>query len=215
MLCCLWRWHARDPIAFTQIFNHVFEQRLSIRKLRCQFENYLRLHGPDAFLVYRDVFFSPFEPRGKYVAILKAIDIAAREIGIKIQRLQEEHTFRAGEARSARSPKTRRLYRSLVRRASQDRRIGAMYTQTQTEPPARIPALGNIAMTTDAKFEESEHVTDAEGPEICVPEEMSTKQPTLAFRVWDADSRAKFSLQDGFTRYVHRRQGFLRMCHNY
>jgi hypothetical protein len=141
---------------------------------------------------------SPFVPQEKYAAVLKAIESAGRKIGIRVQRLQDEHVFPSGEARTARSPKTRRLYRSLVRRASQHRRIG------ETEPPVKIPALG-IAMTTDAKFEESEHITDAEGPGICAPEEMSTKQPTLAFRVWDADSRAKFSLQDGFTRYVHRR----------
>jgi hypothetical protein len=150
---------------------------------------------------------SPFVPQGKYAAILKAIKIAGREIGITVQRLQDEHVFPSGEARTARSPKTRRLYRSLVRRASQDRRIGAMYTQTQTEPPARIPALGNIAMTTDAKFEESEHITDAEDhqdPHDGELEKMSTDAPRISFRVWDSNSRTLFSSADGFVSEVFK-----------
>jgi hypothetical protein len=144
---------------------------------------------------------SPFVPQEKYAAVLKAIESAGREIGIRVQRLQDEYVFPSGEARTARSPKTRRLYRSLVRRASQDRTIGAMYTQMQTEPPAKIPALGNIAMTTDAKFEESEHITDAEDhqdPHDDELEKMSTDAPRISFRVWDSNSRTSFSLTDGF-----------------
>jgi hypothetical protein len=170
-----------------------------------RFENYLRLHGPKAFVVYKAVFSIPFnDPRGEYAPIREVIENAARRFGIRLHRLQEEHVFISGEARKAKSPKTRRLYRQLVRRASQEMRVGAMYTPTPapaptpTRIPISIPLLGNVALTTDADFEQSEHLVDVE--EQLNPRKMSTGscQPTLAFRVWDSNSRANHSLQNGF-----------------
>jgi hypothetical protein len=122
--------------------------------------------------------------------------------------LQEEHVFPSGEARTARSPKTRKLYRQLVRKAAQEMRVEATHnppTPTPTRVPITIPLLGNIALTTDAKSEQSEYLVDADveehqspGTHAPMKKPMKFGEPTLAFRVWDSDSRAKFSTQNGF-----------------
>jgi hypothetical protein len=177
-----------------------------------RFENYLRLHGPKAFVVYKAVFSIPFnDPRGEYAPTREVIENAARRFGIRLHRLQEEHVFISGEARKAKSPKTRRLYRQLVRRASQEMRVRAMHTSTPAPTPTRmpipIPLLGNVALTMDADFEQSEYLVNVEeqlSPLIHGPRKMTTEtcQPTLAFRVWDSNSRAKFSSQHGFVSEV-------------
>jgi hypothetical protein len=86
-------------------------------------------------------------------------------------------------------------------------RVGAIHTPTPkptaTRLPLLIPLLGKVALTMDADFEQSEYLVDVEeqlSPLIQGPRRMSTetRQPTLAFRVWDSNSRAKHSLQNGF-----------------
>ena len=130
-LCVLWRWFRRDIPGFAKVFNAAFGLSLSTSKIRDQYESYLRLHGPEAFLVYKGVMAVPFEDsEGVYDEIRRNIAATAFSLDIDIQKLEEETVSPLGRARNAKSRKTRMLYKSLVRRASQEEKARAVQMPT-------------------------------------------------------------------------------------
>ncbi|KAF1913627.1 hypothetical protein BDU57DRAFT_541030 [Ampelomyces quisqualis] len=205
-LCSIWRWYEREPLKFAACFNKFFDLRLATSKIKAHFENYLRLHGPKAFLVYRDVYSVPFDdPEGKYEALRGIIEDLAASLGISLCRLSAEVSSLSGKARTAKSPKTRRLYRALVRRASQEERVAvAQVSLVQEQPSVPRPYLGGLALSTNEEFEASEILVEsAESP--CPYESPISRRaglPSLVFRVWDSNSATLFSEEHGFVSYT-------------
>jgi hypothetical protein len=175
----MWRWFVRAPTDFARIYNHAFGQKLAMSKVRDQFENYLRLHGPDAFLVYRSVFSVPFEdPEGVYGQVRSVIEATALKLDIDIQRLAEENPLPSGRAREAKSLKTRRLYKILVLKARRETAMGAQ-PPTVEDHPVYPPALGRMTLNTSEESEAEEFLTDTDGMQPS-PQPATTHRPKFA-----------------------------------
>ena len=102
-----------------------------------QYKSYLRLYRPEAFLVYKGVMAVPFEDsEGVYDEIRRNIAATAFSLDIDIQKLEEEKVSPSGGARDAKSRKTRMLYKSLVRRASQE----------ETARAVQMPTIDNVSV---------------------------------------------------------------------
>jgi hypothetical protein len=196
-LCVLNRFYAREPRSFAQIFNKFFGSDLPMHKIRNRFDSYLRLFGPNAFMTYRAVFLSvPFaDPEDKYGAIRRTIERTASCLGIILQRLKEEILSPSvGKGRTARSPKTRKTYRALVRKASREAKAGPVQMPEVPQSPTTVPRLGGYAVATDIDSDSSEDIVDLETPSVCRKSfetmfDGHDTLPKLAFRVWDKVSK--------------------------
>jgi hypothetical protein len=205
----MWRWYERAPSDFARIYNHAFGQDLSMTKIRDQFENYLRLHGGLAFPVYKAIYAVPFDdPADVYGNVRQNIEATAQSLDIDLRRRQEEATSPSGGARRAKSQKTRRLYKSLVRRASQEERSKAVQMQPVEPVMPRRPSLGRTTLVTDTESDMIERFSDTEdssAPDVKLPERKDPSEdvmPKLGFRVWDEDSKTKFT-ERGFESAAH------------
>lgn len=209
-LCVLNRWYARAPSDFASIFNHTFGLALSVSKIRDQFENYLRLHGAQAFLVYKAVFEIPFDdPEDVYGEFRRNIESTAQMLGITLEECHAEDTSPSGSARKAKSLRTRRLYKALVRKAVQDAKGRQAPLPPRQQSSSLIDRLGGMTLSTNADFDLSETLVDVEDyadsdvrPVDPTPPR-SKDRSKLAFRVWGQDSKAKFSENRGLYVLLH------------
>jgi hypothetical protein len=200
----MWRWFVRAPTDFARIYNHVFGQELAMSKVRDQFENYLRLHGPDAFVVYRSVFGVPFnDPESVYGKVRNVINVAALELDIDIHRLVEEEPLPSGRARKAKSLKTRRLHKILVERARREATMTVQLAAVE-DCHAYLPVLDRMTLNTSGKPEVEEFLTDTEDMQppsrpAATHRPNLPETPALGFRVWDnTNSKSKFCEEQGF-----------------
>ncbi|KAF2856879.1 hypothetical protein T440DRAFT_524729 [Plenodomus tracheiphilus IPT5] len=195
-LCVLWRWYARDTDAFAQLFNAVHGLELPMRKVRDQFENYIRLHGGRAFPMYHEVYeATPFaDPAGRYDSTRNLIEEIARLSGIELHRLNQEVTSPSGQAAKAKSALTRRNYKALVRRAKETG-ISPVAVQPSRAAVQTIH-IGGFSLVTDDSLEVFSDVEDTPLKDH-VEGTSYFKSPCLLFRVWDASSRTSFG-PDGF-----------------
>lgn len=162
-------------------------------RVRDQFESHIRLHGPKAFIVYKAVFSIPFhDPEELYRPQRDLIEDTAMELDIELYRLQEEVTSPSGRAKTAKCAKTRKLYRSLVRRASREEQFLADRAPALEESPTPSPSIGSgIALNNNTSFEDVEYLVDAEDEleptplAVGRPAATSNASAQLAFRVFD------------------------------
>jgi hypothetical protein len=90
----------------------------------------------------------PFaDPIGEYEAMRNIIEAAAAELDIELHRLSEEVVSLSGKAKFSRSPRIRKAYRSLVKRA---RHTQSTIKKTQYTQSTRA---GGFAFRADAPFE--------------------------------------------------------------
>jgi hypothetical protein len=198
MLCVIWRWYARAPSEFTSIWNHIFGQDLSMSKVRAQFESFIRLFGPEAFPVYRAVFSVPFnDPLETYSKHRELVETTAMELDIELHRLSAELTSPSGRAKTAKCTKTRKLYRSLVKKASREERARSAQAPIVEYSPIPVLVFGGVALTTDVEFQTSEYLVDSEDSfELTTPatgRTFCTGTPQLAFRVFDLCSGTSYT----------------------
>lgn len=195
----LWRWYQRDVRRFACIFNERFGLNLEQRRVTTRFENYLRLFGPSAFKVYDSVFATPFDdPQDTYGSVRRHIERLARGT---LSRLQFENISPAGSARTAKSRQTRRLYKSLVKKASQQNPLEASRQLCQEDFHSTHQSFGHATIRTEAEFDSSEYFTDSEGvtcTSFTSDEALETsfqdpERPSLAFRVYDASAKGLVS----------------------
>lgn len=217
LLCVLNRWYcgrncAAELYIFAKVFNSITGLDILSKRVRIQFENHLRVFGAEAYPVFGRVFAIPFnDPEGRYAEIRALIEAEAVNLGLELQKREFEAVVRSGTAKFAKSPKTRKFYKSLVRRASQ----GAVWLENQdvvyedaTQPVQSILTMG-MAVCVPAE-EDWEIVTDAEqGPapvtgrsltpavDSIEIQKIAHNRPHLVFRVWDAANRTKF-IDGGF-----------------
>ncbi|KAH7078851.1 hypothetical protein BKA63DRAFT_601110 [Paraphoma chrysanthemicola] len=209
-LCVINRWFLRFPVAFAQIYNARFGQDLKVAKVRDQFENYMRLHGENAFPVYKAVFSVPFDdPDNVYHETRRNIEIIAKHLDIDLQLLEKEAASPSGQARRAKSASTRRLYRQLVHKASRERNTLAVQSPRVDAVRSPLPTTGG--MTIGTSDETAELLCDVDDlsavavrpskdlEPIATASSLEYSEPTLGFRVWsNTSSRTKFTEQDGF-----------------
>ncbi|KAF2788135.1 hypothetical protein K505DRAFT_315451 [Melanomma pulvis-pyrius CBS 109.77] len=216
LLCVLFRWYERKPIAFGRIWNSIFGLNLPTRKIQNQFENHLRLYGEKAYPVFGAVFSTPFGGT-KYEESRKLIEAEAQALGIQLHRLEAEVISLSGNAAKAKSVNTRRFYKSLVRRAkasmteNTSTRSQVSTSQVAASQVGTSQLLGGFALKTNDynSLEEFVDVEEAPTPstETGYLSDVSTTSYHLAFRVWDDDSRTVFKDNYGFVAdlFAHRR----------
>ncbi|KAH3987159.1 hypothetical protein JI435_001940 [Parastagonospora nodorum SN15] len=126
------------------------------------------------------------------------IETTAANLNIELHRLQKEVNSPSGRAKKARCPKTRKLFRTLVRRASQEEQFMAVRAPTSEEtsvPPLRN---GGVTLNNNTSFQDLEYLVDAEDALEPAPlalgriAETSNSAVQLAFRVFDEYSGTSF-----------------------
>ncbi|USP82623.1 hypothetical protein yc1106_09897 [Curvularia clavata] len=206
LLTILYRWYDSTNIwAIPQVFNKITGLNLQLRSVRYQFTSHILLYGGRAYPEFARVMAVPFhDPEGIYKDIYQIIDEAAADIGLELPRREIEEMFVSGMARYAKSPKTRRTYKSLVRRAAEREKarfapMNQCVQLTSPRPPLSIPKelLGHKALVLRAEEEVDECWIDAEDLSSPISPELTKR--TIAFRVWDSESRTDFSEETGFT----------------
>ena len=211
LLTIMYRWYDdTDPTAISKTFNAITGLNLRHRVIRNQFESYISLYGGRAFPEYQRVMAIPFhDPGRRYDDIRNIIDETAVEFCIDLQRRMVDVKFNAGQARSAKSPKTRKHYRDLIRRATIKERERALRRPQSIEPqpgpelepelPVQACMLGKTTLARSFGWEYEEAWSDVEdslNSTSLSPGTPSRSPPDtrhVGFRVWDEDSRTMFS----------------------
>lgn len=204
----IWRWFRRDKKSFAKIFNTLFALDLPTSTVCGQFENYIRSNGGRAFPVYDQVYSIPFQdPQGRYSDLRKLIEETARDLNIDLQRLEEEKIVPSGTAAKARSTRVRKHYKWLVKRASETKSKAPAVAEMQSLS-LRDKPLGGIPLAVSDAWDH-ELLSDAEdyvAPAVASASRARSRLPTthhIAFRVWDEDSRTKFTEAKGFLSEAH------------
>lgn len=185
----LFRFYERSPAHFAKVFNSAFGLDLSVSTVTNQLENYIRLYGPLAFPMYRDVMAVPFkDPEGQYDELRNIIETTARDLGIKLHRLEEEVLSPSGKAAKSKAPSIRECYKSLVRKAAQEEKARA--SQMLARENLLLQAQQDRPLVTNTGWDDNEIWTDVE-EESSPSCTQNTKIPQLpelphlVFRVWD------------------------------
>ncbi len=208
LLTILYRWYEDADVAtIPKVFNAVTGLDLRLSVVRYQFESHLVLYGGRAYPEFDRVMRVPFhDPERKYNDIHAIIEETATEFGIDLSRRRVEVKRMSGLAKFAKSPTTRKYYKSLVRRAAKREKDKACALQipASQELPLRVLPLGGTTLATDPGREDDESWSDIDDwhTSPVTPIERSPRvspgtQP-IAFRVWDANSRTKFDDETGF-----------------
>ncbi|KAJ4373989.1 hypothetical protein N0V83_002728 [Neocucurbitaria cava] len=186
-LCVLWRWYERQPVDFTKIVCTFFGLDLPVQKVIGQ-HDHIRANGAKAYPnSFGQVMAVPFhDPDGVYDDVRSAIETTAKELDIEIVRLQEEVTYRSNHAATAKSPGTRKKYKSLIQKAALEWDLRAV------QPPLVIRRLRGTTLSATS-WEEDEVLTDSERNEA-----KSSSRPHLVFRVWE-DGASLTNYDGGFT----------------
>jgi hypothetical protein len=200
-------YEAADPTGIPRVFNGITGLNLRFSVVQMQFERHLKLYGGRAFPEFARAMAIPFrDPDGRYDDIRTIIDTTAAELGVELLRRKVERKFTSGSARYAKSPKTRRYWESLVRRAAQHEKQKARQvpSSSASASPVQVPSFGGRVLVTSSTLEDQEYFTDVEDFTGLIPTSteprpsLSLTAPRLGFRVWDANSRTKFSEDAGF-----------------
>jgi hypothetical protein len=207
LLTILYRWYEdADVTTIPKVFNAVTGLDLRLHVVRYQFESHLILYGGCAYPEFDRVMKVPFhDPKHKYDEIHAIIEETAFEFGIDISRRTHEVQYRSGLAKTAKSPKTRRHYKSLVRRAIQRERERKRAPVISMPAPENLPLrdlpLGGLTLTEQEGEENWSDIDDGHVSPV-TPTQSTPRAPPgtncIAFRVWDANSRTTFDNERGF-----------------
>lgn len=214
LLCILYRWFDdSEAKAITMVFNHITGLCLRSSVIQAQFHSHIRLYGGEAYPEYTRVMNVPFsDPKGEYHEMIQAIQETAASLDLQLKLRAEETIFDSGWAKFAKSPRTRRKYKSLVQRAA-----------IKSQEPGHGPhdgkldlhsfKLGAIRMILNEVSEDEEHICDADGSPISnidyrslsnfdkpsvAFQPLTSRKPCLAFRVWDESNQYSALFNGGF-----------------
>ncbi|KAH6878194.1 hypothetical protein BKA58DRAFT_452211 [Alternaria rosae] len=205
LLTILYRWYEDTNVAtIPQVFNAITGLNLRLNVIRYQFESHLILYGGRAYPEFDRAMKVPFhDPEHKYDEIHAIIKDTASESGIDLLQRTHEVSYTPGLARTAKSPQTRKYYKSLVRRAlkREKEKARALRTLAPEDLPLQALQLGGMTL---AEQDNEEIWSDVDGyhtPPI-TPTQPTPRAPPgrniIAFRVWDANSRTIFDDETGF-----------------
>jgi hypothetical protein len=208
LLTILYRWYEdADVTTIPKVFNAVTGLDLRLHVVRYQFESHLILYGGCAYPEFDRVMKVPFhDPKHKYDEIHAIIEETASEFGIDISRRTHEVKFTSGLAKTAKSPKTRKHYKSLVRRAIERQRERKRAPVISMPAPENLPLqdlpLGGLALAEQEGEESWSDIDDDGHVSPVTPTQSTPRAPPgtncIAFRVWDANSRTTFDDERGF-----------------
>ena len=208
LLTILYRWYSdKDATTLPRTFNAVTDQDLRLSVIRYQFDSHLVLYGPRAYPEFGRVMAVPFhDPMQKYGEIRAIVEEKAAEYGINLSRRRIEVKRKSGLAQYARSPTTRKYWKSLVRRAAErERKMSCVPLAPNVQgSSAQVPPLGGVALAADVKYEDEENWSDVEDlntSPVTFTQPSPGSLPTtnsIGFRVWDANSRTMFDEETGF-----------------
>jgi len=205
LLTILYRWY-EDTNAATipKVFNAITGLNLRLNVIRYQFESHLILYGCRAYPEFDRAMKVPFhDPEHKYDEIHAIIEDTASESGIDLSRRTHEVSYIPGLARTAKSPKTRKHYKSLVRRAlkREKEKARALRRPAPEDLPLQALQLGGMTLAEQDNEETWSDVDGYHTPPI-TPTQPTLRTPpgrnTIGFRVWDANSRTIFDDETGF-----------------
>ncbi|KAJ4326366.1 hypothetical protein N0V94_000041 [Neodidymelliopsis sp. IMI 364377] len=204
LLCVMNRWYcARDRatelLIFAKIWNAITGLDIRPHIIRNQYENHLRLFGGEAYPELGRVFATPFhDPDGRYAEIRTLIESEAETLGLNLQRRGIDTTIPSGKAKFARSPRTRSIYKALVRKVSRGAKREAVGTSISQDIATSTRSIVTAAIAVRPAFDDDwEIVTNVENSpaprtnNVHSPIFVSQK-PHLSFRVWDASSRTRY-----------------------
>ncbi|KAF2109179.1 hypothetical protein BDV96DRAFT_240585 [Lophiotrema nucula] len=195
LLCILYRWYrCRDDYQTTEtistLFNVITGLSLRHRVIKQQFKDHLCLYGASAYPEFARAFVqTPFnDPNGQYARMHKIIEDEAQKNGIELRRREEDVRFENGKAARAKSEYTRRIYKRLVRTASQS-------SQSSLEGPSGLcsqrPLHGSAILVNPGdevdNFVDVEDEATSSSATACVPAQRS--RPHLAFRIFNGDNK--------------------------
>ncbi|KAI4629810.1 uncharacterized protein J4E87_002997 [Alternaria ethzedia] len=209
LLTILYRWYEDTYVAtIPKVFNAITGLNLRLNVIRYQFESHLILYGGRAYPEFDRVMKVPFhDPEDKYDEIHAIIEDTALDSGIELSRRTHEVKIESGLARTAKSPKTRKHYKSLVRRAlkREKERARAIFTPAREDLPLQDLQLGGMTLAEQDNEETWSDVDGYHTPPI-TPTQPTLRTPpgrnTIGFRVWDANSRTMFDDETGFVSQV-------------
>ncbi|KAI4651304.1 uncharacterized protein J4E78_007995 [Alternaria triticimaculans] len=205
LLTILYRWYEDTDVAtIPKVFNAITGLNLRLNVIRYQFESHLILYGGRAYPEFDRVMKVPFpDPDHKYDEIHTIIEETAYDSGIDLSRRTHEVRIESGLARTAKSPKTRKHYKSLVRRAlkKEKERARALRTPAPEALPLQVLQLGGMTLAEQDNEETWSDVDGHHTPPITPTQSRPRAPPgrnNVAFRVWDANSRTTFDDETGF-----------------
>ncbi|KAI4690776.1 uncharacterized protein J4E88_002249 [Alternaria novae-zelandiae] len=205
LLTILYRWYEDTNVAtIPKVFNAITGLNLRLNVIRYQFESHLILYGGRAYPEFDRVMKVLFhDPEHKYDEIHAIIEDTASESGIDLSRRTHEVSYTPGLARTAKSPKTRKHYKSLVRRAlkREKEKARALRMPAPEDLPLQALQLGGMTLAEQDNEETWSDVDGYHTPPI-TPTQPTLRTPpgrnTIGFRVWDANSRTMFDDETGF-----------------
>jgi hypothetical protein len=196
LLTILYRFYeAAHSTTIPQVFNAITNLELRHNIVKDQFEHHLKLYGGRAFPEFGRVMAVPFDDHeGHYNDIHSIIEDAASKLGVQLSKRQTEVKFTSGAAQWAKSPRTRRAFKSLVRRAAQKEKDGERESLVQM-PEFEATPLPALHAWNNEDVEDSPSSLPTIIP---VSQRRIPTSHSIAFRVWDSESRTKFTEEDGF-----------------
>jgi hypothetical protein len=163
------------------------------------------LYGVRAYPEFGKVLVIPFhDPDGYYDDIHAIIQDTAADLGLRLRRRKVEEKLVLGKAQFHKSPTTRKYWKARVRLMAQQEKERKVQRLKPKDLSTRIPRLGGFAVTTTRDETDTEMIVDAEDPPMLpitpseLRYELPSQDPHIGFRVWDDDSRTKFSEDTGF-----------------
>jgi hypothetical protein len=208
----LWRWYARAPRKFASVFNFVYipGKGLTTNAIVAQSEGHVRFYGPNAFPMLGAVLAVPFEdPQDIYGRTRKTIETVAVQLDIDLHRLDKEAPP-SGKTKKTNTPKFRRQYKILVRKAHEEAARAAQYSTIEDVSPQR-QGLGCMLPSSSEEeelFTATEDISDPVNQAVEHIPTIRSSLPKLGYRVWDETSNTLFSEDRGFVaKYFHLWRG--------
>ncbi|KAF1832717.1 hypothetical protein BDW02DRAFT_410809 [Decorospora gaudefroyi] len=210
LLTIMYRWYQGGEVTMIpRVFNAITGLELRYRIVRSQFESHIKYFGGRAYPEYGRVMAIAFDdPNGRYDEIRSIVEDTAKQLGVELRRREVEVDFVSGLAQFAKSLTTRRAYKSLVRRAALTQKEKAIQISGLAEVPMLMPMpttrLGGFPATSTWEPTDLEVFEDAEDtrmPLVALSKPRHRPLPTvdrIGFRVWDKNSRTKYSEDTGF-----------------
>jgi hypothetical protein len=206
LLAVLYRWYDEtDSTTIPKVFNGITGLGLRHHIVQRQFRDHMVLYGVRAYSEFGKVLKIPFhDADGYYEDIHAIIQDTAAELGLRLRRRKVEEKLVLGKAQFHKSPTTRKYWKARVRLMAQQEKERAAQKLKPKDSSTRVARLGGFAMTTTWDESDDEVIVDAEDLSThllsltALRSDSHNKNPHIGLRVWDDDSRTKFSEETGF-----------------
>ncbi|KAH7127027.1 hypothetical protein B0J11DRAFT_579445 [Dendryphion nanum] len=190
LLCIIYRWFdSSDATDIPKLFNYITAYSLPLKRIQAQFKNHICLYGsaiPEFDRVFKKTSFE--DPEGNFSAIRHIIMAQASEMNLELISRKKDMEFTSEKAAYAKSDRTRAAYKSKVRRASQTNVSEQASSNSSSSSSLPLLNLGGRPLTINLSLSDS--IVDSEN-------QSPTTNHHLAFRVWDANSKTKYT-ETGF-----------------